>query len=415
MIELKLQILITNILSEKFKTSDFSDIDDESWHKLFDFAKKQGLSILIFDILMRNRIIIPEDIRDTMKNICYSACIADVKRKKQLKEIIRLFNDNNIDHILLKGAALISTVYKHSSICRSMCDIDILVHKEDADKAYLLLQKKGYRSLISIDEEIDKYKAGFAHHYPALKKTGCLMIELHTRLSDYFNANIEKIWNRAEAIDIDNMKSRIMCPEDLIMHIILHAYLHHKIPEDNALVKLYDIYLLLKNEDINWDILRYSTSNLEYSNSKCLYIALYLIEKLFNAKVNIEFMSSIAPGKLPERILGTIQESLFSDFYDMDQSLYKLGMNIPCTRKDWRVLLKQLFFSPSKMALHGKALYGNGEISFRILSFLYIKRTLTLIIRYVRAFIKYLTIQKNAVKSVKSGNAAAEFKHWLSE
>ena len=64
--------------------------------------------------------------------------------EKAVLEVAREFNRSGIELILLKGAALILTLYKKDAALRPMSDIDILVRKADLPRAEDLLRSLGY-------------------------------------------------------------------------------------------------------------------------------------------------------------------------------------------------------------------------------------------------------------------------------
>ena len=412
MFDTKLLTVLTRILSEDFESDSFNGISDEEWVKLFEFARHQGVKILLYDLLQKNKIEIPRNLTAKMKQICYSACAEDEKRKKQLKGIIRLFNDNEIAHILLKGSALISTVYE-DSICRSMCDIDILVNDADAHKAYGMLIQDGYESYAGSAEEAEKFKAGFNQHYPQLKKAGFLPFELHTRISNASNVNLEGIWRRSRILNMGNLETRVMCSEDLIMHIAFHNFLQHG-AMGAGLIGLYDICLIIRSTKIDWSVLKRLTRKGEYDNSKCLYLALYLVKKLLKENVNEEFLTSIRPEAFPEGLIETVMGFLFSGSSHMDNNSFRLGLKMYDVRNNSSTALRNLFFSPQRMALYGRRVYGRGDMTFRNLSILYTRRTLTLVNRYGSAFFKQLFMRnRKKQKSAGFGRDSAAFKSWM--
>ncbi|MFA6104677.1 MAG: nucleotidyltransferase family protein [Victivallaceae bacterium] len=408
MIDSNLEILIAEVLSGQIDISDFKHIDDKTWYNLFDFAEHQGLSIIVYDILKKNKIALPERITEKMKNVCYNACASDAKRKKQLKYIIRLFNNNGIEHILLKGAALISTVYE-DSICRTMCDFDILVKDKDGSRAFDLLIKHGYKSIIASSEEADILKEGFNQHYPQLKKTGCLIIELHTYFSHSYNTNLDEIWSRSKIINIGNLKTRVMSDEDMIIHIALHKFLQHECL-DNSLLGLYDISLIIKNGQINWNILKLLTYKDEYNNSKCLYVALELIRTLLKVNIDSRFLALIKPENISKNTMAVLKEFLFLNSSEINSNAFKLGYYFYNSKS---TVLKGLFFHPQKMALYGKYKFGKGNLTFINLSILYLKRIATLAKRYAGTFGRQLFFKRNDNYSVELGKKAAELKYWL--
>ncbi|MDD5597655.1 MAG: nucleotidyltransferase family protein [Victivallaceae bacterium] len=411
MLDSNLEKLITEVLSGQIDISEFENIDNKTWYDLFDFAAHQGLSIIVYDILKRNGIALPESITEKMKNVCYNACVSNAKRKKQLKDIIRLFNNNGIEHILLKGAALINTVYE-DSICRAMCDFDILVKDKDGNRAFDLLIKHGYKSIIASSEEADIFKEGFYQHYPQLKKADSLIIELHTCFSDSYNTNPDEIWNRSKTINTGNLKTRVMSYEDMIIHIALHKFIQHGCM-DNSLLGLYDIFLIVKTGRIDWNTLKLLTCKDEYNDSKCLYIALELIRTLLKINIDSRFLALIKPENISKNTMAVFKEFLFLNSSGIDSNGFKLGYYFYNSKYCKSTVAKGLFLNPPRMALYGKYKYGKGDLTFINLNILYLKRIATLAKRYIGTFTRQLFFKKNNNYSVELGKKAAELKYWL--
>ena len=403
MLEPKLQKVITEILSENFTGKNFADISLEEWREVFSFSGKLNLHVLIYTLLRKNKIELPDTISSEMKKTCYYACAADFKRKKQIEETIRLFNSHGIGHILLKGAALINTIYK-DSFCRIMCDIDVLVRKADADKAYELLLENGYNGFGNYRH----LKDAFCQHYPVLSKSGCLGIELHTYISEHFDVNLEGIWDRSQVLEIEELKTRIMSPEDSIMHIALHSFLHHGAL--NGLTGLYDICSILKNTKINLDTLKELTSGKEYNNSTCVYLALFLAKKLLKFEVSEELFKFLEPDSFPDNMENTVMELLFSGC-SIDDDSFALGRDIYRNRRWGLTVFRKMFISSHRLAYYyGRRRYDN-QLTVKNLSLLYIRRILILIKRSFSAVFKHLKHRKDA--SLTHAVELEKFKSWL--
>mgnify|MGYP001593025545 FL=1 len=64
----------------------------------------------------------------------------------ELGKILSAFRQNTVPVLLLKGASLLSTVYKKTLI-RSIADLDLLVHPRDLPKADVAMSQCGYTQL----------------------------------------------------------------------------------------------------------------------------------------------------------------------------------------------------------------------------------------------------------------------------
>ena len=100
---------------------------------------------------------------------------------KEVDEISHLLKSNDIDHVFLKGAALVSSIYKESIGIRMIGDIDILISNNQLLKAKALLKLIGYKSIDNIFKPFLKQKK----HIPRLISDKKLFaIELHYTLSN---------------------------------------------------------------------------------------------------------------------------------------------------------------------------------------------------------------------------------------
>ena len=106
------------------------------------------------------------------RKLFYDDYVRNIARNEYIrqlaKEISRVFTENMINSILLKGAALIFTLYKNEPI-RTMSDIDILVDKNNLSKASDLLIGLGYKRH---DKEKKQY-----FHYAFIRNN--FVVELH--------------------------------------------------------------------------------------------------------------------------------------------------------------------------------------------------------------------------------------------
>ncbi|PIU82962.1 MAG: hypothetical protein COS68_06600 [Elusimicrobia bacterium CG06_land_8_20_14_3_00_38_11] len=127
---------------------------------------------------------------------------------EQIKNILKEFKKEKIPVILLKGSALISTVYDDISL-RPMEDIDILVKRDDLKKATACMLGTGYHL-----QTTGEY---------AFAKTGCsCAVDIHTDILPGLD-----VWKTAIELDIDGIKTFTLSAQDHIIYIIYHSMIHH--------------------------------------------------------------------------------------------------------------------------------------------------------------------------------------------
>jgi hypothetical protein len=97
----------------------------------------------------------------------------------QIKAITELFNTQSINHVLLKGAALLMAEAYEDPAERMIGDIDILVAEDQLNSAFELLQRHGYKPIeTTFGADYVEHK-----HLPRLRTTDYIAaVELHRKL-----------------------------------------------------------------------------------------------------------------------------------------------------------------------------------------------------------------------------------------
>jgi hypothetical protein len=153
------------------------------------------------------------------------------------KEVNKILLEVGIKHVLLKGMALEHTVYGAKGL-RQMSDNDILVKKEDALKAWHLLQKHGFVSDMIKSPLHRKIITEIGKHMPTLIKDG-YAVEIHHRLfyEAEKNEKLNSAIDNAVEIDIEETKAFIL-NEDIHLDY-LKEHLHYHQVSDGSQLRLY--------------------------------------------------------------------------------------------------------------------------------------------------------------------------------
>lgn len=169
---------------------------------------------------------IPEHFLERMKLKYFMSCVAYDSMSKSLSEVLEVFHQGGIKVILLKGSHLAQFVYEDAGV-RPMGDIDILVKKDDLQKAEELLLQIGYNN----QQKSTKAKSHL--HLPYfIHPEGNVPLELHWTITKpiwRFNIDLEGIWERAKAVTKDGIDMLVFSPEDLLLYLSLHAVYQHNL------------------------------------------------------------------------------------------------------------------------------------------------------------------------------------------
>ena len=167
-----------------------------------------------------------------------------VRNQLLLDEVNWLINNSPLSGVLLKGVHLFLKKYYRNPGERFMGDIDILIKDSERDQWDALLKERGFSPFHEKTWEANSFK----YHYQRILNGQEQVIELHTRL--FFQEERSFSW---ETTPLENSRISLLTTEDLFIHLCGHiAYQHTFI----SLHWLYDIYKLLINADINWNIVQ---------------------------------------------------------------------------------------------------------------------------------------------------------------
>lgn len=134
----------------------------------------------------RGREQIPEEVRKQFQKAKVTGIMRETIQYHEYEKLTKLFEQESIEHILLKGGRL---KYDYPSPdMRFLTDLDILVREADADRVAVLLDKLGYKMLCSSEKD-DVYQ-----------KEPCMTVEIHKNSStgyESLDTYMEGIWERS--------------------------------------------------------------------------------------------------------------------------------------------------------------------------------------------------------------------------
>ena len=237
--------LLVNVLyrpaSEILNGIDINDVNFENLIKLA--SGHLMLPALFFNINKKNlSCLFPEDFIAYIKNIHAINKARNTLLLAEAKELSELLYKNNINHIFLKGTALLlSNVFEDIGE-RMMGDIDFIIQYKDEHKVEKILEKNNYFKVEIVNSMI-KIPRHLARRVNKNKK---IAIEPHLELLEYRN---RWVFNSKELInDFKNKTKTIKTPSKifLIDHCILGAQIrnHGFINSSYDHRSIYDVYKL---------------------------------------------------------------------------------------------------------------------------------------------------------------------------
>lgn len=255
---------------------------------------------------------------ERMRSLLHGKAYAD-----ELGHVLSAFSSHGIPVIVLKGWALIHSLYAGDVSQRRFSDVDILVHPSDVDAGEALLKEIGYA--LPADEPHPGYHKRYACNL-AFTSTrelapvpGRVRIEMHWALLHvpYFrkNIDIEGLFARSAPLTISGVPGYELSPADTIIHLAAHQYIQHGAEE--CLARDYELLAWMnKHQDqLDWPLL------VQRANSWRVGIAL---------QQAVERLNALWPGHLSDDILRAVRSMEISR---RDRWMYRIeAMHIDLLR-----------------------------------------------------------------------------------
>lgn len=212
-------------------------------------------------------------------------------KQREFAVINNAFQAAGIPMAPIKGVALLYEIDKYNEK-RPMCDIDILVKKQDLLKAKDTLSLLGYK--VPDSEFSENYYLNHYHHLPLKNK---YMVEIHWNLSPPRPADIilPELWQRLRRLKREENTISLLSVEDTIFSLALHL---RRFNDPFSLRYIQDIYEVLKINmpHIDWRyILKYSGINKLRS---LLYYSLLCVKIKLNHPILFKTINMFCPGTL---------------------------------------------------------------------------------------------------------------------
>lgn len=240
--------LLHAILDEDKKTSMESF---NNWTSSIDFDHVEAGSFRLIPSLYRKMSLINEDFenKNRMKGIYRYFLYKNRMIMHNSLKVLESFDENNIECILLKGAALVSSYYEEPAL-RPMNDIDLLVRREDAEKAYLLLEKAGW-----YNREEGTFHTKFKNsNQIALGDDRDFHLDLHWDVifQSCWKGSEESYWENIETVNYMGRYVKILNPEMQIVHNMAHGLRWNRV---SAIRWIPDVMKVMekRRNDIDWD------------------------------------------------------------------------------------------------------------------------------------------------------------------
>ena len=269
--------------------------DHFDWNEVLKVVDKHQITPIICYGAHRSGIKLPDDVYTKLKLATYYAAAMDECQNRELSELFRVFSDNNIDYMPLKGV-LLKRLYLNSEM-RVMSDADVLIKVEQYKAISDIMKRTGYFMKVESDHEL------------IWSKTPFMFIELHKRLIPSYNKDYYAYfgdgWQLARHSEYDNYRYE-MSTEDQLIYLFAHFLKHYR--DGGIGIKHFvDFCIVLnKNPELNVDYIRTELTKLHLY--KFYLNILYTIDVWFCGVAPNEISDFITERIFVSGVYGTREE-----------------------------------------------------------------------------------------------------------
>ncbi len=209
---------------------------EEEVQTIYTLAKVYDLCYLVGFALEKSGLVKSGDFPEEFKKQMYNSVFRYQRSEYELKRITELLSNEEINHIVLKGA-IIRNFYPDPCM-RNSCDLDVLVKESSLDKAVSdICEKLGYTQI------------GKKHYHDvSLVSPSKVHLELHFNICE----NIEKLDNVLKEV-WDFTNDNKMTPEFFLFHHIAHMA-YHFVGGGCGIKPFIDLILITINTEINQEV-----------------------------------------------------------------------------------------------------------------------------------------------------------------
>lgn len=240
--ELLYKLINASVSSETLSKSLLKDADKEFYYCL----KEQTFLPMLYQVFKDERFF----------HYYASSHLIHEQFNKIVKEIQSILNENEIEHIFIKGSIL-KNLYPDENV-RMFGDIDFIVKEKEYKKTISLLKNNGFVYI------------HLCEHHTEMKKDG-LLIEVHKKLFDSDERGNKFFLYPFDHLKLINEYSYTLEDSFHFVYVVAHYAKHLSLGA--GIRPIIDIYLMIINFNLDWTYINESLKELK-------------LDKFFNIVLN---------------------------------------------------------------------------------------------------------------------------------
>jgi hypothetical protein len=219
-----------------------------------------------------------------------------------------LFEAHGIPAIPYKGPTLAATAYGDVTL-RQFSDLDILIQKEDLERARDLMMAIGYQPHIDLSDFSVPHYIKSRNELSFLRRDGRVAVELQWEITPhYFNSPIPSkyLWKSTERFSRTNSEFNKLPADVELLVICVHG------AKDlwARLLWVCDVAeLIRKNDGLDWNrVVSFSSTS---GSLRMLFLGLVLARDLLDASIPEEVMEKADADPMARRLAQKVEKKIF--------------------------------------------------------------------------------------------------------
>ncbi|MGD0781279.1 MAG: nucleotidyltransferase family protein [Candidatus Aminicenantales bacterium] len=406
--------LLCDFLSgRKMAETRLEELSPADGERLVDWALRFKVGGLFYrEIISRNvpTALFPDVARNRLKRAYRNLATINTNLFFEGLKVLKSLAADQLPVIALKGLSLAKNIYGDIAL-RPMSDLDLLVKEKDLVRAGRILLTLGYKPYFPVWESMSKT---YHHHLPPFTNKNGVMIELHWNIvtpDGPIKVDLDGLWERARFIKLDAVEVLSLSPEDLFLHLCIHACFHLQTGFD--LIPLCDLAGLMKTpgDGIDWPVVMDRAAR--WGGRKCVYLMLLLVRDLLGAAPPERILSEMKPADYQPDFFDGALEQIFEGSPSDQVMRLRVGLLLKIKKsKGIRgkilVLLKAAFPSPEYLAR-----FYSVPVSFPKIYSYYFFHLGGLMVHYTIVLLRLFRRNQSAVKAVRQERRRSAVSDWM--
>ncbi|WP_416046137.1 nucleotidyltransferase family protein [Priestia megaterium] len=318
----ELHFLLT-LLREENTSEEIIPLKELDWNHFLELVKHHRVCPLIYIKLKDTPDAVPSHVIEVLLQEYKKNTFKMLQLSGEMEALDKVFNENNIETLFLKGPPVAYDLFKNISL-RMSKDLDILVREEELEKAESILLSLGYEKeeIPTVLNEIKWRHHHIAYYHPKKK----IQVEVHWRLHprSMKRTRFEELWNGKRESQLTKHPISFMGTEDLLLYLISHGARHGWF----RLRWLKDIDQMVRNKDINY--VRFKALAIKHQQKHLVGQAFQLATLLFQTPVHEELQDIVNTrrvNRLAEKAMPYIKEMVQLHVHPQPKNLEKSYKN----------------------------------------------------------------------------------------